>query len=135
MMTTPFGPQLIGETEKTLGAILLRSLDGTGLTEPDWVTIRLADQLDGTRDTDGLAAAVADRAHFPDATTIVADLTADGVLEDGQLSPAGRGLLATVQARIAETASPIWRDLPADDVAATTRLLNEVITRGRAALG
>jgi hypothetical protein len=135
MMTTPFGPQLIGETEKTLGAILLRSLDGTGLTEPDWVTIRLADQLDGTRDTDGLAAAVADRAHFRDATTIVADLTADGVLEDGQLTPAGRGLLATVQARIAETASPIWRDLPADDVAATTRLLNEVIARGRAALG
>jgi hypothetical protein len=135
MMTTPFGPQLIGETEKTLGAILLRSLDGTGLTEPDWVTIRLADQLDGTRDTDGLAAAVADRAHLPDATTIVANLTADGVLEDGQLTPAGRGLLATVQARIAETASPIWRDLPADDVAATTRLLNEVIARGRAALG
>jgi hypothetical protein len=134
-MTTPFGPQLIGETEKTLGAILLRSLDGSGLTEPDWVTIRLADQLDGTRDTDGLASAVADRAHFPDATTIVADLTADGVLEDGQLSQAGRGLLATVQARIAETASPIWRDLPADDVAATTRLLNEVIARGRAALG
>ena len=50
-MSTPFGPQLIGETEKTLNALLLRHLDGTGLTEPQWVTLRLADQFDGTVDT------------------------------------------------------------------------------------
>jgi hypothetical protein len=44
-MTTPFGPQLIGETEKTLNAILRRLLQGTGLSEPQWVTLRLAGQL------------------------------------------------------------------------------------------
>ena len=31
-MTTPFGPQLIGETEKTLNALLLRHLDALGPT-------------------------------------------------------------------------------------------------------
>ncbi len=70
-MTTPFGPQLIGETEKTLNALLLRHLDalagGDGLTEPQWVTLRVANMLDGTVDRVGLAAAVTDRAHFPDA--------------------------------------------------------------------
>ena len=32
-MSTPFGPQLIGETEKTLNALLHRFLQGTGLTD------------------------------------------------------------------------------------------------------
>ena len=73
-MTTPFGPQLIGETEKTLNAVLLRFLDGTGLAEPQWVTLRVANMLDGTVDRDGLVAAVADRAHFTDAAYLVEDL-------------------------------------------------------------
>ena len=47
-MSTPFGPQLIGETEKTLNALLRRLLQGTGLTEPQWVTLRLANLLDET---------------------------------------------------------------------------------------
>jgi hypothetical protein len=38
----PFGAQLIGQTEKTLNAILFRLLDGTGLTEPQWIALVLA---------------------------------------------------------------------------------------------
>jgi hypothetical protein len=34
-MSTPFGPQLIGEAERMLGALLRRFLHGTGLTEPE----------------------------------------------------------------------------------------------------
>ena len=41
-MTTPFGPQLVGETEKTLTALLRGFLAETGLTEPQWVTLRVA---------------------------------------------------------------------------------------------
>jgi hypothetical protein len=133
-MTTPFGPQLIGETEKTLGAILLRSLEGTGLTERQYVTIRLADLLAATVDADGLAAAAADRAHFADAVELVADLTDRGLLDGGQLTADGQDLLTTIQARSAAVTAPIWNDLPADDVAAATRVLNEVIARGRVAL-
>jgi hypothetical protein len=40
--TTPtFGAQVLGQTEKALNAILARQLAGTGLTEPQWVTLTL----------------------------------------------------------------------------------------------
>ena len=73
-MATAFGPQLIGETEKTLNALLRRHLDGTGLTEPQWVTLRLADQLGDTADLEGLADVVRDRADFADAHDLVGAL-------------------------------------------------------------
>ena len=133
-MSTPFGPRLIGETEKTLNALLRRFLEGTGLTEPQWVTLRLADLLDGTVDTDGLVAAVTDRAHFPDAAELVGELTDRDLLDDGQLTSAGRKLTTAVQATITTQTAPIWDDLPADDVAATTRVLNEVVARARVVL-
>ncbi len=133
-MTIPFGPQLLGETEKTLNALLRRFLEPAGLTEPQWVTLRLAEVLDGSVDADGLAAAVADRAHFPHATVLVSELAERGLLAGGRQTPAGRDLTAAVQAAIVQKAAPIWDDLPQRDVAATTRVLNEVITRARAAL-
>jgi hypothetical protein len=137
-MTTPFGPQLIGETEKTLNALLLRSLDAAGvdgdITEPQWVTLRIASMLDGTVNQDGLAAAVADRAHFRDAAEHVAALTARGLLIDGQLTADGRALLTRVQAALADDVSAIFGDLASDDVAATERVLNELLSRARVAL-
>lgn len=147
-MTTPFGPRLIGETEKTLNALLrqiLRDpgqilqgagqiLQDPGLTEPQWVTMRLADLSDGAVGTEGLVAAVADRAHFGDAAEVVAHLTDRGLLDDGRPTATGRELIATVQATIATRTAPIWDGLPADDVAATTRVLNEVVARARVAL-
>jgi hypothetical protein len=133
-MSTPFGPQLIGETEKTLNALLRRFLHGTGLTEPQWVTLRVADLLGGSVDGDGLAAAVADRAQFPDAAALVGGLTDRGLLEDGQLTSTGRELTTAVQATIRTETAPIWDTLPADDVAAATRVLDEVILRARAVL-
>jgi hypothetical protein len=134
-MSTPFGPQLIGETEKTLNALLLRHLDGTGLTEPQWVTLRLSDQFDGTVDTDGLFAVVGDRAHFPDADRLVAALTGRGLLIDGRPTVAGREVLTAVQAAVATDTAAIFGGLASDDVAAATRVLNEVVGRARVALG
>src|SRR4029453_18527115 len=116
-MSTPFGPQLIGETEKTLNALLRRFLEPTGLTEPQWVTLRLADRIDNDSGTNGLVAAVADRAHFPDASELVAELTSRGLLDDGRLTSAGRELTEAVQATITAQTAPIWADLRADDVA------------------
>jgi hypothetical protein len=133
-MSTPFGPQLIGETEKTLNALLVRHLDGSGLTEPKWVTIRLADMLDGSVDTDELVAAVGDRAHFVDAANLVAELTRAGLLENGRLTSAGRDLLRNLQASIASDAALIFDGLPDDDVAAATRVLNQILTQARSVL-
>ena len=131
-MSTPFGPRLIGETEKTLNALLRRFLAGTGVTEPQWVTLRLSDLLEGSVDADGLTTAVADRAHFPDAASLVTGLTNRGLLDDGRLTSTGRELTAAVQATIATQTAPIWDNLPPDDVAAATRVLNEVVMRARA---
>jgi hypothetical protein len=133
-MATPFGPQLIGETEKTLNALLTRHLAGTGLTEPQWVTIRVADQLDGTVDGEGLAHAVRDRAQFADADDLVAALAGRGLLDDGRLTDAGRVILTEVLSAVALDTAPIWDGLPADDVAATARVLNEVVSRARIVL-
>jgi hypothetical protein len=128
-MSTPFGPQLIGETEKTLGALLRRFLEGTGLTEPEWVTLRLAERLDGSVDVNALVAAVAARAHFPNAAELVSELTRRGLLDAGRPTAAGRNIMAVVQKTIATETAAIWENLPDEDVAAATRVLNEVIAR------
>ncbi len=133
-MTTPFGPQLIGETEKTLGALLRQVLADIDLTEPQWVTLRLADLLDGQVAGDGVAEAVRDRAHFADAADLVGDLERRGLLQDGRPTPTGHELLKATQARIQVLTGPIWRDLPQDDVDATERVLNQLVDRGRALL-
>jgi len=133
-MPTPFGPQLIGETEKTLNALLRRFLEGTGLTEPHWVTLRLAELLDGSVDAGGLAAALADRAHMANATELVGELTRRGLLDSGRPTPAARDMTAAVQTKIKAATGPIFDNLSHEDVAAATRVLNEIVTRGRAVL-
>src|SRR5262249_29200308 len=106
-----------------------------GLTEPQWVTLRLSDQFDGTVDTDGLVAVVGDRAHFPDADRLVGELTGRGLLSDGRPTGTGRELLTAVQAAVATDRGAIFGGLASDDVAAATRVLNEVVGRARVALG
>jgi Helix-turn-helix family len=133
-MSTPFGPQLIGETEKTLNALLRRFLEGTGLNESQWVTLRLADRLDGSLDANGLVAAVADRAHLSNAAELVSELARRGLMDDGRLTSAGRAMTAAIRTTIATTTAPIWEDLSNEDVAGATRVLNEIVTRARAVL-
>jgi len=131
-MTTPFGPQLIGETEKTLNALLVRHLGGS-LTEPEWVTLRVASTL-GAVDDDGLVATVAERAHFGNTAQLVVDLTARGLLADGRLTPAGSDVLMRMQASMARDTTTVFAELDGDDVAATQRVLNEILGRARAVL-
>jgi Helix-turn-helix family len=133
-MSIPFGPQLIGQTEKTLVALLLRYIEGVDLTEPQWVTLRVASDGSQMVGTDALVAAVADRAQLSNASDLVCQLSERGLLADGRLTPAGSELIASVQARMTTNSARIWGDLPADDVAAATRVLNEVLERARAAL-
>src|SRR6476660_311644 len=94
----PFGPVLLGQTEKTLQALLRDTLAGTGLAEPQWVALRRATMLDGQVDRAGLIAAVTDRAKFADASAIVDVLTERGLVVDGRPTAAGRDLIGTVLA-------------------------------------
>ena len=132
---TPFGPQLVGETEKTLNALLRKALHGTGLTESQWVTLRVAALTGGSADAAGLATVVADRAHFADAAELVSQLTERGLIVDGRVTADGRELLESVLARSAALTGPIWEDFADDDLEATTRVLNELLGRARAVLG
>ncbi|MFT4082705.1 MAG: MarR family transcriptional regulator [Nocardioides sp.] len=121
-----FGPQMIGATEKTLNALLRHVLAETALTEPQWVTLRLAAQ---NQSGAPLAALVRSRAHFADADEIIAALTRRALIADDALSPAGHTLVAELQARIAALTGPVWAELAADDVVATERVLTTVTRR------
>ncbi len=131
-MPAPFGPQLIGETEKTLNALLRRVLAGR-LTEPQWVTLRLSLLLEEAS-SEELVAAVGARAHFEEAGPLVAGLSEAGLLEGGRPTAAAQALVAEVQQEIATLTDPIWDGLPSADVDAAARVLNAVVVRARAAL-
>jgi hypothetical protein len=125
-MTASFGPQLLGETEKTLNVLLQRSLAGSGLNEEQWVTLRVASQHDGPIGT--LAARVADRAHFENTGGLVEQLGQKGLIADERPTPTGDALLRDVLGGN----SNIWQDLPDADAAA--RALSTVLDRARAAI-
>ena len=78
---------------------------------------------------------MADRAHFSDAVDLVGELTDRGLLADGRLTSTGRELTTAVQTSMTTDTAAIWDNLRDDDVAAATRVLNEVITRARVLLG
>ncbi len=129
-MSLPLGPQLIGQVEKSLNALLERHIAGR-LSEREWVTLRLAASADGTRP---LAQQVADRARFGDAAELVTGLRDRGLLAGDAISPAGDTLVADVRAAIDAEVGPVWEGLDADEVAAAERVLNEVLHRARALL-
>jgi hypothetical protein len=125
-MDVPFGPQLVGETEKTLNVLLRRSLAGSGLDEQQWVTLRVASQHDGPVGT--LASRVADRAHFTQAESLVEQLEEKGLLAHERPTPEGQALLSDVLGGN----STIWQDVP--DAVAAARALSVVLDRARAAI-
>ena len=66
-------PQLIGQAEKTLNAILERHLSGAGLSEPQWITLTLAVMGGDPIGRDQLARRVASAAKFSEADVAVTD--------------------------------------------------------------
>lgn len=127
----PFGPPLIGQTEKALGALLQTVLTGRDLTEREWVTLRLASQSDGAGDLDAF---VADRLHDPDAGLFIAALRRRGLLASSALSPEGAALVAEIGEEITALTRPLWEDVEPQDAEAAARALNIVLERARAVL-
>jgi DNA-binding MarR family transcriptional regulator len=144
MSATPtFSAQVIGQTEKALNAILDRLLIGTGLTEPQWVTLTVTVSGDGTV---GRAELVRRMAGFlkvspEDAQARIAELAAAQLLEapDEEGSPvkateAGRALHARIRAATAATTERLWGDLAPADLATSGRVLGTVLERANAEL-
>jgi hypothetical protein len=144
MSTAPtFSPKAIGETEKALNAILDRQLAGTGLTEPQWVTLTLTVASGGTVDRDEVIARVAGvfKVSDAEAQAHIAGLVAAQLLQapDGEgstvkLTDAGQQLHGQIRTAVTQITQRLWGDLPPEDLATAGRVLSTVLARANAEL-
>jgi hypothetical protein len=144
MSATPtFAPRVIGETEKALNAILRRQLAGTGLTEPQWITLTMTVAGGGTADRDQLVARLAGVLKVSDeqAHALIAELAAAQLLQapgdEGspiEVTDAGRRLHGRIRTAVTEITGRMWSDLPAEDLAVASRVLSTVLERANAEL-
>lgn len=141
--TPPFSPQVIGQTEKALNAILDRQLAGTGLTEPQWVALALTVGAGEAVDRHALVGRLAGVLKVSEAEVQarIAELAAVDLLQapDGAESPVklteeGRRLHGQIRAAVAQITQRLWGDLPADDLATAGRVLSTVLVRADAEL-
>jgi DNA-binding MarR family transcriptional regulator len=142
MSTTPtFSTQLIGQTEKTLNAILDRLLAPTGLTEPQWVTLTVAVMSGGSIDRGALVSRIAGSLKISDdeARARIGELTAAQLFEGDDstvaVTDAGKELHARIRGAVVEITDRMWGDLPPEDLAAAGRVLTIVLERANAELG
>jgi DNA-binding MarR family transcriptional regulator len=146
-----FGAALIGQTEKALNAILDRQLAGTGITEPQWVTLSLIMAGGGAVDRAEFVGRVNAATQFSRAAVAerVTELIAAGLLRDGgdaresddagrearvQVTDEGRARWAEVRAATGPITQRLWGDLPAEDLAVAGRVLGTVLGRAKAVL-
>lgn len=142
-----FGAALIGQTEKALNAILDRQLAGTGLTEPQWVTLTLTVTGGGTADRAELIRRVAAAAKFSPSAVAdhITELTAAGLLRDDgdgdggggdrvQVTDEGQARWTRIRTTLGPITQDLWGDLPAEDLAAAGRVLATVLARADAVL-
>jgi hypothetical protein len=143
MSTPTFSTQLIGQTEKTLNAILDRLLAGTGMTEPQWVTLTLAVRSGGPIEQGPFVSRVAGSLKIGDAQarTLLDELAWAGLIEapdaDGshvRVTDAGSQVHARIRGEVGEITERMWGDLPGEDLAVAARVLSTVLERANAEL-
>jgi DNA-binding MarR family transcriptional regulator len=143
MPAPTFSTPILGQTEKALNAILSRQLAGTGLTEPQWVTLTMTLTGGGAVDRDELAGRVAGvlKVTDADAQARIGELAAAQLLQggDGDGSPvtvteAGRQLHGQIRTAVTRITQRLWGDLPAEDLATAGRVLSTVLERANAEL-
>lgn len=138
-MTTPqlpFGTRLIGQTEKTLNAILKHLLASRGMSEHQWIALTISvTGADATRaeGVERLAAAL--KVSEPEGSDVLDALAARGLIamagRDDPMVPtaAGRGLHAAVQARITDITERLWADISPVDQESAAAVLNTTLRR------
>ena len=141
----PVSTQVIGQTEKALNAILNRLLSGTGVTEPQWVTLVLAasggEPGGEPVSHDEFAGRVAGVLHISaaDARDRIGELAAARLLraENGapvQLTEAGRQLVSRIRGQVGQITQRLWGDLPPEDLQIAGRVLGIITARANAEL-
>ena len=139
MSVTPtFTPQLLGQTEKALNAILSKQLAGPGLTEPQWVTLTLTAMGGGSLDRDELIGRVAGALKVGDAEVQerIDELIGGGLLEVSgtelpliMITDAGQELHSRIRSTVTEITERMWGDLPTDELESAARVLSTVLQR------
>jgi DNA-binding MarR family transcriptional regulator len=139
--TNEFSPRLIGETEKTLNAILDRHLADSGLTEQHWITLTFVIVSGGSIDRNELVRKVVSGAKFSeqDVAARVSELIARRLLDDSAspqvtVTDDGARLHAQIRAANNELTARLWGDLSAEDLATAARVLGTVLERANAEL-
>ena len=132
-------PQVIGQAESALGALLAPILQETGRTFEQWLVLTVLTGSGGAQDGTALVARIAKARKLPAANveTAIAELTAAGALaaEAGQveLTASGQAMHRAVRTRIDEVTAGIF-DFPADDLATAGRVLAAITERVNAFL-
>jgi hypothetical protein len=138
-----FSPQLLGETEKTLNAILDRQLAGTELTELHWIALSLTVADGGASGRDALVHRIAGGLKVGEAAAqalidelISAQLVHAAGDEDSRVTPtdAGRQLHGRIRAAVVQITERLWGDLPPEELATAGRVLSTVLARANAEL-
>ncbi|HUB38068.1 MAG TPA: hypothetical protein VMA72_04380 [Streptosporangiaceae bacterium] len=135
----PLNPQVIGQAEAALGALLGPILTDVGCAFEEWVVLALINAGGSPVDRAQLITRVVGARKFAaaDVEAAIARLTEDGLLTAGSgpvgLTGAGQDLHKRVHARISEVISGLF-DFPAGDLATAGRVLAVVTDRANAFL-
>lgn len=130
MTTSPSITRFIGEAERTLQALLRHQLQQVGMTFAQWVamTVLSGGPLPVTRFTEAIAAARVVPAG--EELQVADDLVEKGFVAGGsEISMTERGLdvFRPLRGRVSDLTTSLVAEMPADDLAATRRVL-EILT-------
>jgi DNA-binding MarR family transcriptional regulator len=130
-----FTPQVLGQTEKALNAILERQLADTPLTEALWITLSVTMASGETGASDQLLERLQEllRITAPEAQARLDALVAAELLrqEDGvvAITDRGRKLFAKVRGEVGQITERLWGDLPSSDLDTAGRVLGTILVR------
>ncbi len=134
-MPTELSPQLIGQTEKTMNAILERIL-ADRVSEPEWVALVVIAGIRNAEDATGVDARVAAALKVKPqiASALLTSLSNKGRVEIGPsfgatLTTSGRQLLEEVRSENRSVVQRLWGDLPAAELSVAATVLTTVLER------
>ena len=133
-MANSISPKLIGQTEKTMNAILQRII-GDRVTEPEWVSLVVlagAGEFTSSDATGMVAGAL--KVQPPEGERVLGSLTRRGLIgattagKQG-LTDDGRALVSEVRVRTDDVIQRLWGDLPAEELEVAANVLSAVLAR------
>ena len=144
MATSPtLSPQIIGQAERALGALMNRVLATTGGTFPQWVALTIINGADAGIDRERLIDRLAESLQLDAwaASAVVTELIESELLESRpgpeqrlRLTDRGQDRYERTRAAIDDVTGRLFRQACDDDLMAAGRVLSLITSRARAEL-